>query len=132
MRTRSAFGSEVTRRTRRYIGTLPPNRLRTPNAFAPEGLPVAVARFEEAVGEEAERVSAQAYAWFSRFFGGSGWTCSRIGRSAGRDAGPGRERGLGRPNWVGRWARRTDIVRPDGDYIGTLPPNAFAPDSGIH
>ena len=37
--------------------------------------------------------------------------------------------------WVERWGPRgdddgpTDIVRPDGDYIGTLPPNAFAPDA---
>ena len=44
MRTRSAFGSEVTRRTRRYIGTLPPNRLRKPNAFAPGGLPAYIER----------------------------------------------------------------------------------------
>ena len=44
MRTRSAFGSEVTRRTRRYIGTLPPNRLRKPNAFAAAGLPAYIER----------------------------------------------------------------------------------------
>ena len=42
----SAFGSEVTRRTQPYIGTLPPNGLRRPSGSAspPKGLPAYIER----------------------------------------------------------------------------------------